>query len=213
MVVGAGGIACALLPSLSRLMDVFLVDADDYTPKNAERQFPALTSTGNKANVLCDHLSPHTLKKMSWEADYIRDGRITLHPEWQGVDLIVGCVDNNASRHILMDLGENYGIPVLMGGNEHAHGEAHLLIPREYDPRDHFEFADNTPPPWSCTDPETIEKNEQTPLANIMASSAILHILLSIRSSPKTRHMIVYSRLDVFSSTVKRMMDFGTLGI
>jgi molybdopterin/thiamine biosynthesis adenylyltransferase len=207
-VVGCGGIAVNLVPALSRLYDIVLIDGDKYEPKNVERQFPALHSTDNKAKVLAEMIKPNTLKAVGYIEGFVKDSLITNCPEWSGVDLIIGCVDNNNSRKILIGLGDELQIPVIVSGNETEEGEAHAFIPWIYNPLDHFEFPDGEPTPWACNHDKHVEKFPQTPLANIMAASAVFHILLSLRKVTKPENAIVHSRLEPLSSTFKRAKSF-----
>jgi molybdopterin/thiamine biosynthesis adenylyltransferase len=207
-VIGCGGIAVNLVPALSRLYDLVLVDGDKYEPKNVERQFPALHSTDNKAKVLKAMVQPHTLKKVEHIESFVKDGLISNHPEWKGVDMIVGCVDNNSSRKILIGLGDEFEIPVIVAGNETEDGEAHAYIPRVHNPLDHFDFPEGEPTPWACNHDKHVEKFPQTPLANIMAASAVFHILLSMRKVAKLENAVVHSRLEPLSSTFRRAKSF-----
>lgn len=207
-VVGCGGIAVNLVPALSRLYDVVLVDGDKYEPKNVERQFPALHSTENKAKVLAGMVAPNTLKKVEYIEGFVKDALITNKPEWKGVDLIIGCVDNNSSRKILIELGDELQIPVIIAGNENEEGEAHAFIPWVHNPMDHFFFPESEPTPWACNHDKHVEKFPQTPLANIMAASAVFHILLSLRKVSKLENAVVHSRLEPLSSTFRRAKSF-----
>lgn len=207
-VVGCGGIAVNLVPALSRMYNVVLIDGDKYEPKNVERQFPALHSTDNKAKVLAEMVRPNTLKRVDYIEGFVKDALITNNPEWKGTDLIIGCVDNNTSRRLLLDLGEELTIPVIVAGNETEEGEAHALIPWVYNPLNHFAFADGEPTPWACNHDKHVEKFPQTPLANIMAASAVFHILLSLRKVTKLENAVVHSRLEPLSSSFKRAKHF-----
>lgn len=208
-VVGCGGIAVNLVPALSRLYDVVLVDGDKYEPKNVERQFPALHSTDNKAKVLAEMIRHNTLKKVEHIEGFVKDALICNKPEWKGVDLIIGCVDNNSSRKILIGIGDELQIPVIVAGNETEEGEAHAFIPWVHNPLEHFEFPEGEPTPWACNHDKHVEKFPQTPLANIMAASAVFHILLSLRKVTKPENAVVHSRLEPLSSTFRRAKSFS----
>jgi molybdopterin/thiamine biosynthesis adenylyltransferase len=207
-IVGAGGIGCAIAPLLSRLGSIVIIDADSYEPKNVERQFPALTSTENKASALASLLQPHTLQSVQFIPSYMKGIEIANSPEWEGVDCLIGAVDNNESRAIIAELSWGLEIPAILAGNAHEHGEAHLVIPNRYSPLDHFEFPiiPHTAP-WGCNADSVVEEHPQTPLANALAAAAAMHILLSWRKASKVDNVIVYSRLDPFSGVVKRLRD------
>jgi molybdopterin/thiamine biosynthesis adenylyltransferase len=201
---GAGGIGCVLAPLLCRDAELLICDADSYEEKNHGRQFPSLQSTENKAKTLAGLIEHQTLCSVHWLPHFIKDGMITNNPEWNGVDMIVGAVDNNKSRRILVQLAEELEIPAILAGNEHEHGEAHLFIPSVYNPFDHHEFPDGDPAPWACNASQTLDAHPQTAIANTMAAAAAMHILLSWRVARDPLNCIVYSRLDPFSSDCRR---------
>lgn len=206
--VGAGGIGCFLAPMLCRLMDVVIIDADNYEPHNSTRQFPALTSVGNKAKVLSEHISPTTLNRVSFIESFLKGLVIKNEPEWEGVDIIFGGVDNNKSRQIIVDVADALQIPAIIAGNEHEHGEAHLFLPGVYDPFDFHEFPETEPTPWSCNSDKNLEENPQTPIANILAASSAMHLLLSLQKVNNPQNALAYSRSDALSSTSVRVKDY-----
>ena len=207
-IIGCGGIATNLAPALSRMMDIVLVDGDRYEPKNVERQFPAMHTTANKAIALQSMIVSNTLKSVLSIPEYLKNGFIANKEAWKGVDLVIGCVDNNASRKLIRDLCEEQDIVGILAGNEHEDGEAHAYIPGIYDPFEHHEFTEGEAAPWACNSDKNIELNPQTPLANIMAAAAVFHILLSLRKVKKDENAVVYSRLDGLSSSFSRAKTY-----
>jgi molybdopterin/thiamine biosynthesis adenylyltransferase len=208
LIVGAGGIGCVLAPMLCRLANIVIMDKDNYEPGNAGRQFPALMSEGNKAQILADYLSPTTLNTVEHIADYFRDATAFNEDATRDVEMIFAAVDNNASRKVITEVAEAYGIPAILAGNEHAHGEAHLFLPEVHDPFKHFEFTFKEPPPWACNAPETLEEYPQTAIANQLAAGCAMHLYLSYLTAKKFENMVVYTRLDTFYSESKRARDF-----
>jgi molybdopterin/thiamine biosynthesis adenylyltransferase len=208
-VIGGGGIACALLPILSRMMHCVIIDKDVYEPANVARQFPALTKKGNKAEVLAGMLAKNTTFQLSAIPEFLEDLSMLNNPLFQGIDLIVGAVDNNESRHIIMELALTMGIPAFLGGNEHEHGEAHAFYPGIYDPTEHHDFSGGDPAPFHCNTDKTVEEFPQTPIANAMAAGAILHLLLSYEKAENLKNAVCYTRLDPFSGVVKRVRDYA----
>ena len=206
-IIGAGGTGCVLAPLLCRNANLVICDEDAYEPKNHGRQVPSLLSTENKAKVLAGMVRPQTLYQVDWIDAYLKDVMISSRPQWQGVDFIFGAVDNNKSRAIIADVATELGIPAILAGNEHAHGEAHLVLPGVYEPFSHFEFPDNEPAPWSCNSDKALEEHPQTFAANVMAAGAAMHLLLSYTSAKNPLNGLAYSRLDVFSSTTSRVKD------
>ncbi len=189
-------------------MDVVIIDGDNYEVGNVDRQFPALTSTGNKAQVLSEMLNPHTLQNVTYIDTFLQDALITNRPEWAGVEMIFGAVDNNKSRRIIIELADMLEIPAILAGNEHEHGEAHMFIHGVHNPLDHFDFPENEPAPWSCNSDKNLDENPQTPIANFLAAGAAAHILLSWNRVTTPRNAVVYSRTDALFNVSKRARDF-----
>lgn len=212
-IIGGGGIACALLPILSRLAHCVIVDGDVYEKANSTRQFPALTQDGNKAEVLAEMLTPNTTFCVDPISEYLEDLSILNHPYFNPVDLLIGAVDNNTSRHTIMEVALTLGIPAFLGGNESEHGEAHAFLPGVYDPCLYHDFSTNdAPPPYHCNTDKAIEENPQGPIANALAAGAILHLLSSYERVENLRNMVVYSRLDPLGSRFNRVVDYEAVG-
>jgi PRTRC genetic system ThiF family protein len=115
LVIGCGGTGAYLVAHLSRFISVlnkdkrniklFLADGDVVEQKNLARQhFVSSDISKNKASVLAERYSnafgieinviPHDIAKME-EIE-------NLFPrEYNNSDLVVGCVDNNASRKVI----------------------------------------------------------------------------------------------------------------
>lgn len=206
-IVGCGGISCALVPIISRMMDLVLIDADKYEVGNVNRQFPALHSTENKARVLMEMCQPNTLNSILHIPFFVQDAFIINHEEWKGVDIIIGCVDNAKSRHILKDLALDLEIPAILAGNEHMHGEAHAVFPGIYNPMDHFSFVDGGTVPWACNSDKNLEEHPQTAIANALAAAAVIQLLHSMQSVQSLHNAIAYTRLEPLSSITKRVKD------
>jgi molybdopterin/thiamine biosynthesis adenylyltransferase len=202
--IGAGGIGCALAPYLCREAPLVICDEDSYEPKNHGRQFPSLVSAENKATALARLIQSQTLHEVAGIPYYLKDVMMANRPEWRGVDFIVSGVDNNKSRRIIIQVAAELGIPAILAGNEHEHGEAHLFIPFLYNPLDHHEFPDGNPAPWSCNADKTLDEHPQTFIANTLAAGAVMHLLMSWKVARDPKNCLVYSRLDPFSSDCRR---------
>lgn len=208
-IVGGGGIACALVPILIGMHEVVIIDGDSYEAKNGPRQFPALKSTANKAIALYEALEDRARFPISFIPKFVKGMMIVNEPEWENIDLIIGAVDNNASRRILAEIAADLEIPCILAGNEHQHGEAHLYLDKVHNPFDHFEFPETEPTPWSCNSKETLDEFPQTALANALAASSVLQLLLSWGHIQKPDNLLAYTRLDVSGSITKRVKDFA----
>jgi len=209
--VGAGGISCHLLPILSFEADIVLIDGDTYEPENSSRQFPALYGSShgaNKAEYLTELQATQTTHDITPLSCYMEGSSIVNYPEFQGVEMIIGAVDNNQSRKIICDVADLLDIPAILAGNETNMGDAHLFLPGIYDPFEHHDFGPMTKAPFSCTSTEQLEKEPQTTQANFLAASCAVHILMSWRTVSDPKYVTVYSNLDGRScSRSSRMPD------
>jgi len=196
-VIGAGGIACHLIPPLSLDYEIVLVDGDSFEPHNSTRQFPALQSTGNKAEVLAEMQKGRSNNAVLPIKTYLKGIEIISNEHWRNIDLIIGAVDNNQSRKLIIDLAEDQEVPAILCGNEVNMGEAHLYLPGVYDPFDFHDFGEMTPAPFSCTADENAESAPQTSTANFMAAASGLLILSSWLTMKKQENLTVHSIMDV----------------
>lgn len=108
VVVGAGGTGSAVLPSLARLhhamvelghpggIDCTVFDDDTVSPTNVGRQGFYPNDVGEyKASLIVNQLN--ALMGTDWRAQTRRFSAIeTLY----NVDLVIGCVDTRAARHL-----------------------------------------------------------------------------------------------------------------
>lgn len=212
-IIGCGGIACQLVPVLSLDYNLVLIDGDKFEPKNSTRQFPALKTTTNKALALLSMQHDRTTKSIAAIPTYMEGPSIVNDPEWRGVDMIIGCVDNNESRKLICDLADQEFIPAILCGNEVEMGEAHLHWPAgQYDPFDHHDFGPMTKAPFSCTSDENAESAPQTSGANYLAAAGAVHILMSWCKAENEKWVIVHSRLDVRADSHRsRLADYQTV--
>ena len=120
---------------------------------------------------------------------------IVNHPEFEGVEMLVGAVDNNQSRKIICDVADMLDVPAILAGNETNVGDAHLFLPGVYDPFEHHDFGPMTKAPFSCTSTELLEKEPQTTQANFLAASCAVHILMSWRTVSDHKYVTVHSQL------------------
>lgn len=213
-IIGAGGIACHLAPVLALDHEILFVDGDVFEAKNSSRQWPALHEDGvnaNKATYLAELTQVRAPNQIFAIDSYLEGPSIINNPAWDGVDFIFGCVDNNQSRRLIIDLCDRIDVPAILCGNETAMGEAHLVLPGRYDPFDLHDFGPMTKAPFSCTSDENQESAPQTSHANFLAAAAGIHIFMSFIKQEAYTHMVVHSRLDVRSdSTRTRLSDYDS---
>lgn len=205
-IVGAGGITCHLLSLLTLDHDIVLIDGDKFEPHNSKRQWPAFAAAGgdgqNKAEFLANHHASGN-REIHAIPSYMEGNSIVNNPDWQGVEMIIGCVDNNESRKIICAVADQQFIPAILCGNEEYMGEAHLFLPGYYDPFDHIDFGPMTKAPFSCTADENAASAPQTSTANFLAAAAGAHILMAWCKAEDRKNLIVHSLLDV-RATSKR---------
>ena len=130
-ILGAGGTGswlCSFLDKMSLNNNVIVMDGDIVESKNILRQnFKRHDVTKQKAEVVAKH------NMMSYVHGYITDTSIfhqllTEFPEGT-VPMLVGCLDNNASRKIAHDFVQEVPEVVWIdGGNAERHGQAYVCI-------------------------------------------------------------------------------------
>ena len=195
--IGAGGISCQLLPLLSLDRDVVLVDGDKFEPHNSTRQFPALSSEGNKAEILAEMQNDRTTKQILPISEYLKGLEIINRDEWEGVSLMIGAVDNNESRVLITKIAEELDIPAILCGNEVNVGESHLFLPGAYNPFDHYDFGELTPAPYSCTSDDQAESAPQTGTANHLAAACGLFMLSALEQTTDKKYLPVNVSMDI----------------
>lgn len=117
LIVGCGGTGSQLIPFLMQLYnncknikEVILVDGDIYEPHNQANQKCISTDmTINKAKVLANRYNlvfPEL--NVSYIDEYITDDKILKKLSYDNELIIVGCVDNIASRKIIDNFFQSY---------------------------------------------------------------------------------------------------------
>jgi molybdopterin/thiamine biosynthesis adenylyltransferase len=171
-VIGAGGVGTYLLPCLTKTtLDVTIWDGDVFEEKNHERQI--FDEVGvNKATHLAEKYG------VKAEPKYF-----SMLSELDG-DIILCCVDNDATRLDVLEYADINGIPVIIGANETYCAEAYIYYPMwkgtKLDPRVYYEYnRDNGHDPRNppCNGIDAIEENPQLPLANMSAATLMLKLL------------------------------------
>ena len=212
-IVGAGGITCHLLPILSLDHNIVLIDGDKFEPDNSTRQFPALHKNSygvNKAEYLASIQAERAAFNIEAISNYLEGPSIVNNPAFDGTHMVFGCVDNNESRRLIVDLCDRLDLPGILCGNETEMGEAHLILPGYYDPFDHHDFGPMTKAPFSCTADENAESAPQTSAANFLAAACGMHILAAWRRTESRDNLIVHSVLDTRAQSRRtRYRDLG----
>lgn len=113
-IVGAGGTGSYLIRDLARIVSISnekynrrdtitIIDGDSVEPKNLSRQNFVKRDIGkNKAMVLAKRYSASFGIDIAYIPEYItKDNVHEIIPDDGGMRVILGCVDNNKTRHIL----------------------------------------------------------------------------------------------------------------
>lgn len=190
-VLGAGGTGswlCAFLEKFSLFNNVVIIDGDIVEPKNVLRQnFKRSDVAQQKAVAVAkEHL-------MSYVHTYITDTSLlhdllTEFPE-DSIPMIVGCLDNNASRKIAHDfVNEVENAVWIDSGNAERHGQVYVTIkengqileafpsPIDIEPNfQNFEGDERRPDQISCA--EHSESAPQNVAANVTAATTTFNII------------------------------------
>lgn len=206
-IVGAGGIGCHLIPMLAFLSGkTRIIDGDSYEPENCTRQFPALKETANKAQTMAHIVRERSQGIIEWRGEYItpQNKFELIDPE---TSLIVSCVDNNETRNLLAGACYSLGVPGIMAGNSDTFGEAHLVLPPDYDPFQFFDFPMKGRQPWGCNTDKELDERPQTAVANMLAAGAAMAIFNSLCADKKPEHTMAWCHVDGPKAQSKRVID------
>lgn len=219
LMIGCGGIASHLAPSLGLSHRLVLMDGDNFEPDNASRQLMARFSTGNKAIELttwlllngctCPAMIPHYLsaddlahvaeEQTAMRLDPSGQSSVGSHPLLETkFDLVVSCVDNHAARLMVLKLANLLGIPAILAGNEDKWGDAYLALP-QYRCAKLWEWQDaedSRMSKLSCSSQAAVDENPQLPLANALASAAVLTILNSLQHCRTLGNVLACVRIE-----------------
>ena len=190
-ILGAGGTGswlCSFLDKMSLCNDVIVMDGDVVEPKNILRQnFTMCDVTQDKAVVVSNK------HHMSYVNGYITDTRIfhevmSEFPEGT-VPLLVGCLDNNATRKIVHDfVSEVENAVWIDGGNAERHGQAYVCVkenghivegfdsPIVIEPAfQNYEGDERRPDQISCA--EQSESAPQNVTANVTSATVLFNLI------------------------------------
>ena len=143
IVVGGGGNGSYLVPNLARIISItnkkynrndnmIIIDGDEIEEKNIARQNFVLPDVGkNKAKVLASRYSRAFGVPISSVEEYLtKDNYSPIfsleYPNNQsGMIIMIGCVDNNKTRHLLQDIYKNtpFNMAWIDAGNEEYGGQ------------------------------------------------------------------------------------------
>ena len=181
-IIGAGGVGSWLTPSLAMLIGadkVAVVDADKLESKNLNRQLFDNTAIGQfKADALAQRYGCESIPK------WFTFGMTALNEQ----DVLMGAVDNHATRAEILQSCDNSGCMAIIGANEVYSSEAYVYIPEwkdtQLDPRHYYPeiLLDKSDDPRRASMGCTGEAQTQTPqlvTANFMAAALMQHLFIT----------------------------------
>ena len=187
-VIGCGGIGGYLAIPLSRYLTVSAsgkghinyIDADKFEEKNLSRQMCSDSALGkNKARWLSKFTKALTPKGVttSHSEEYVKPTNI--ESLLRGSDVVMVCVDNNATRKLVDEWADTSEAVVITGGNEVYDGNVYMRT-KDTQPMRTIHKTINTPkdhnPGVSCT--EAVEDTPQIAGTNMMIAAFMLTQLM-----------------------------------
>lgn len=188
IVLGAGGTGSWLSSMLSKIdVETILIDGDIVEPKNVSRQNFQKKDVGlNKAETLANQFG------FGYVSEFITGTELleSIIDEYENViPVIVGCLDNNATRkiaHDLFHLTKYKDIIWVDSGNAERSGQTYVAAkvdgeikyksPLEIDDVfKNFEGDERRPDQISCA--EQSESAPQNVTANVMAATVLFNVL------------------------------------
>lgn len=191
LVLGAGGTGswlCAFLDKQGLYNDVVIFDGDIIEEKNVLRQNFKLNDVGRlKSQVVANANSMSYVQGFISSTDILHEV-MEEFPE-DVVPMLVGCLDNNASRKLAHDfMSEVDNCVWIDGGNAERHGQVYIAIkengqlvegyesPLDLDVHfQNFEGDERRPDQISCA--EQSESAPQNVTANVTSATALFNTI------------------------------------
>ena len=210
LIVGAGGLGCpaALYLGAAGLGRLAIADADAVDLTNLQRQIghPASAIGSNKAHSLCDSIRAiNPSVKVEVLEERLAGG--PLQAAIAGVDLVLDCSDNFATRHAVNRACTVAGKPLVSGAALGFSGQIAVFDTRQPDS-----------PCYHCLFPETVEEGTRcseagvlSPLVGVIgAVQAVEAIkLLAAVGRPAIGRLMLYDALDGVCREVRVPRDAG----
>lgn len=188
VVLGAGGTGSWFASMLSKIDTdgTVIIDGDIVEPKNVLRQnFTNDDVNKLKAEVIADRYG------LSAFSEFIKDGSVLKEhfKEIGGVPVVVGCLDNNASRKIVHDLFHDEDFEDFIwidSGNAERNGQTYVAVkengeikypsPLDFDTvLMNYEGDERRPDQISCA--EHSESAPQNVTANVTAATILFDVV------------------------------------
>ena len=190
LIVGCGGGGAMLLPALAPAYDLIIADFDEYEDKNVTRQFYANGAIGEKKSDVLAKFFNKGHKTVESHPKKIFGGE-----EFEGVDLIISCVDTNQGRNASRDLSDGLDVPLIVIANEDWDPMAWLYLPHlagmKEDPFIRWGLGTlEDGVRETCAGTEIIAEIPQLPQANYASGAFALCIMQSLLTCKKESNYI-----------------------
>ena len=125
---GTGSWLCSFLDKMGLGNDVIIYDGDIVEPKNILRQnFSSDHVNSNKAEVLAERYNMSSMAEFITSTDIFHE--IMDEFEEGTIPMLIGCLDNNASRKLAHDFMQEVDNAIWIdGGNAERHGQTYISI-------------------------------------------------------------------------------------
>ncbi len=197
-IAGAGGLGSPLLLYLAGAgaghLTVCDYDSVDLTNLNRQILYNDSDIGKNKASAAAD-----ALKRLNGdiEVKFINDAvSLSMESEIESCDLIVDCLDNFKTRHILNEISVKSGIPLIHGGVSEYYGQVTFIKPGET-------------ACLSCFSPDSSDKSSSGILGAVAGTIGSIQALEAVKYITQTGELLK-DRLLFFDGL---KMEFTTLKI
>lgn len=130
-VIGCGGLGGYVIEQLVRIGvgHLHLFDPDVFAPSNCNRQLNALMPTldRNKAEVAAARAA--TIHPFSAVTPFSLDFQAAPEDAWNGIDVIVDCLDHTQARRDLTALAATRNVPLVHGAVNGWYGQVGVQLP------------------------------------------------------------------------------------
>ncbi len=190
LLVGVGGSGSMILTALAPAYDMILADGDHFEEKNVTRQYFAPGNINeNKAEALAKAFNNGPKEIVA------HPKMLTGAEEFDSIDLVIACVDNNSARQACKDIADEHDVPLIICGNESWEPMAFLYLPHHdgtnFDPFIRESLASlEDGRRETCAGVEIIAEIPQLPQANFAAAGFATCILHSLSNTKKEKNLI-----------------------
>ena len=130
-VAGCGGLGCNVITQLclAGIGNIRIIDSDVISESNLNRQFVHCGKEGSKVRSMAEWIRRISDTEVTSFDERLTDDSCQHFAE--GADIIVDCLDNNASRMILNRFALSNDVPLVHGAVNGMFGQVFLMVPGE----------------------------------------------------------------------------------